>query len=92
MRTPQIGTVYNGLVFHTTLIPILINELSKYNADKAKSYEEHYSTSNDDDSNEQTVSSLFNDLNEIAGEGQYFGSKPDEENGISFDYGFWENQ
>lgn len=92
MRTPQIGTVYNGLVFHSTLIPILINELSKYNAEKAKFYDKHYSTSNDDDSNEQTVSSLFNDLNEIAGEGHYFGSKPDVKNGISFDYGFWKKQ
>lgn len=91
MVTPPIGSVSSGTMRYEDLIPAFMSVLREYSPERAASmegWEPQPLEDGDYPDAEATsifVDALFDDLNEIAPEGCYFGASE----GDGADYGFW---
>lgn len=94
------GTVSHGTMRTEDLIPAFLNVLADYDMeehDRIRDDYHHHIWEDDADTEgfdydsedaQYMLEALFNALNDIAPEGMYFGSHPDD----GSDYGFWESE
>lgn len=92
---PDIGPIANGVIPNEQMIPIFIETLQKFNAEKAKEHDALFQKmlkagSGYDDFSTDMLMKLYDDLNQCAPENMFFGLNPDAiPFGSKLEYGFW---
>lgn len=95
---PEIGAIVTGVMPNEQMIPIFIETLQKFNAEKAKEHDTLFQKmlkagSGYDDFSTDMLMKLYDDLNQCVPENMFFGLNPDAILfGSKLEYGFWKEK
>lgn len=91
---PSVGPVCSGVKDLKSIIPIFIEQLEKYNVEKANQHQKVFaktisSIHDCEDFLLSTLYQIYDDLNECAPDDLYFGINHDTLSKNVMEYGFW---